>query len=238
MGGWPGDGLATAPRILWADDHLLAVDKPTGMPSVPARSRHDPPDVGALLAHVWGPLEAAHRLDRDTSGVLLLARSALARRRVGAAFEGRTVGKEYVAVVHGVPPTPVGTVHLPLAPDPDRAPRQRVDPIIGRPAITRWRTLARSADGTLTLLALEPVTGRSHQLRAHLAWLGTPIHGDALYGAPPGSSGRMLLHAARIGFPHPLTGNRVDLLAPACFPPLGGGWRDVNRGVSAGAPSG
>lgn len=237
-GAGPPSAAAHPPRVLWADEHLLAVDKPAGMPSVPARSRRDPPAAGAVLAPDWGPLEAAHRLDRDTSGVLILARSALARRRLGEAFERRAVRKEYVAVIHGVPPTPEGGVHLPLAPDPGHAPRQRVDPIIGRPATTRWRTLARSADGHRTLVALEPVTGRSHQLRAHLAWLGVPIHGDVLYGAPAGASGRMLLHAARIGFPHPLTEALIEVLAPACFPSSADEWTAVSRGAWEGGRCG
>jgi tRNA pseudouridine32 synthase/23S rRNA pseudouridine746 synthase len=228
--------MVESPRIVWADDHVVAVDKPAGMPSVPARNRLDPPAVAVVLAPGWGPLEAVHRLDRDTSGLLLLARSALARRHLGEAFEGRAVRKAYVAVVHGVPERASGTVHLPLGPDPGRAPRQRVDPIAGRPATTRWRTLARSADGKHAFLALEPVTGRSHQLRAHLAWLGTPIVGDPLYGATP--AGRMLLHAARIAFPHPLEGTRIELLAPACFPPPGSGWSVVSGAASAAGPSG
>ena len=236
MPGGSGAAMGEAPRIVWADDHVVAIDKPAGMPSVPARDGREPPAVAVVLAPGWGPLEAVHRLDRDTSGLLLLARSALARRHLGEAFEGRTVRKEYVAVVHGVPQRASGTVHLPLGPDPGRAPRQRVDPIAGRPATTRWRTLARSADGARAILSLEPVTGRSHQLRVHLAWLGTPIVGDPLYGAAP--AGRMLLHAARIAFPHPLEGTPIELLAPACFPHPGDGWIMVSGAGSAGGPSG
>lgn len=216
-----GDERDDLPRILWADGHLLAIAKPAGMPSVPARNPCDPPDAATVLAPAWGPLEAVHRLDRDTSGILLLARTAAARRQLGAAFAERAVRKEYVAVVDGRPPTPGGTLHLPLGPDPDRPPRQRCDPVAGRPSTTRWRSLATSAEQTLLLL--EPLTGRSHQLRCHLAWLGVPIVGDPLYGRGR-PVGRLLLHAARISFPHPVDGTPHTLLLPACFPPDGAPW--------------
>jgi tRNA pseudouridine32 synthase/23S rRNA pseudouridine746 synthase len=214
------------------------------MPSVPARTPLDPPSVVERLAAGVGAVEAVHRLDRDTSGLLVLARTPQARAALGRAFERRDVCKTYLAVVAGALPEDAGTIHLPLGPDPDQPPRQRVDPILGRRAESRWRRLAEAADGgrRLTLVALEPVTGRSHQLRAHLAWLGAPIAGDPLYGA--GGSTGLALHAARLAFPHPADGRLIDVHAtpPAVRPwSLFGAalfdqaWQDV--GASADSPT-
>ncbi len=216
------------PRILFLDDHVVVVDKPSGMPSVPARTPFDPPDVARVLAAgvLAGAIapEAVHRLDRDTSGLLVLARTALARRTLGGAFERREVKKSYLAVVVGRPPVPAGTIHLPLGADPASAPRQRVDPIHGRVATSRWWTIASGwPTAEQTFLGLEPVTGRSHQLRAHLAWLGCPVAGDRLYcRAATASVGRLWLHAGRIAFPHPADGRTVELVAPLCLESSGG----------------
>jgi len=223
----PASGAA-AVRVLYVDADVLVVDKPPGVPSVPARTPADPPAVVALLREVYGPLEAAHRLDRDTSGLLVLSRSTAARVALGRAFESRTVSKRYEAVVEGVPATSSGEIHLPLAADPDRPPRHRVDPIAGRIAVTRWRLLEHgdAADGPRSWLELEPLTGRSHQLRVHLAWLGMPIVGDRLYGlddrlcvhtgARPAAE-RLALHAAGLIFPHPADGRPIFIESPSGF---------------------
>lgn len=207
-----------------SDDDLLVVDKPSGMPSVPARTPLDPPDVVAVLAGRFGPLEAAHRLDRDTSGLLVLARSREARSGLSRAFEEGLVEKRYLAVVHGMPPERAGEIHLPLADDVASPPRKRVDPIMGRRSVTRWRALDASAwDGDpLTLVELEPLTGRSHQLRVHLAWLGCPIVGDRLYGPTDRPQFQLALHATAITLPHPRDAGRVSLTSsPPDAPP----WR-------------
>ena len=135
----------------------------------------------------------------------------------------RLVQKRYEAVVHGGPTGEEGIVHLPLASDPQRPPRSRVDPILGRPATTRWRllTTAPVAGQQRSRLELEPVTGRSHQLRVHLAWLGMPIVGDSLYGPSTATAGplaeRLALHAAWLEFPHPRDGRRIEVSAAAQF---------------------
>jgi len=211
----PAEGCV---RVIFADADLIVVDKPAGMPSVPARTPLDPPCVASHLRAAFGDLEAVHRLDRDTSGLLVLARSSQARAALGRAFEARMVQKRYEAIVHGGPVHAEGIVHLPLASDPQRPPRSRVDPILGRPATTRWRLLMASAttEPRWSRLELEPVTGRSHQLRVHLAWLGMPIVGDRLYGpvhpaANAPSAARLRLHATWLAFPHPRDGRRVDV---------------------------
>jgi tRNA pseudouridine32 synthase/23S rRNA pseudouridine746 synthase len=233
------DLLASRLRIVWEDDDIVVVDKPSGMPSVPARTPLDPADVAAVLAERYGPLEAVHRLDRDTSGLLVLARSRFARVSLGRAFESSAVSKRYHAVVHGVLPSDEGVIHLPLADDRDRPPRKRVDPILGRRASTRWRVCeTRRGTGSAavpderTLVALEPITGRSHQLRVHLAWLGCPIVGDPLYGRDSHDAHAsqdshdsriavpMALRAVSIAFPHPRTGQVASFTAAAatCSP--------------------
>jgi len=216
------------PCIVHADEWLLVVEKPPGMPSVPARTDRDPPSVVERLraADPGGFFEAAHRLDRDTSGLLVVARSPEARRRLARSFEGGAVRKRYLAVVEGRPPADAGILHLPLARDPAFPPRQRVDVVMGVRATTRWRLLetgfiAGPGDGAVTsLLELEPLTGRSHQLRVHLAWLGVPIVGDPLYGRPRRhSAGRMLLHAVSIEFPHPADDEMLAVHSQAEFIP-------------------
>ena len=208
---------------MFVDDAIVVVDKPPGMPSVPARNRADPADVARRLSGMLpgerGRPEAVHRLDRDTSGLLLLARSPAARAALGRAFERGQVEKGYVALVRGGPPAPAGLIHLPIAPDPLRPPAQRPCVTVGRRATSRWSTVATGgmADG-VTMLELEPVTGRSHQLRVHMAWLGCPVLGDRLYGgAAEGHGERLWLHAARIAFPHPGDGRRMAFVAPLCL---------------------
>lgn len=201
------------PPVVFVDDDLVVVDKPSGMPSVPARTTADPPDVGRMLEPRYGFLEAVHRLDRDTSGLLVLARSRRARAVVGRSFEAGAVAKRYLAVVQGVLPAARGELCLPLAGDRDRPPRQRVDPILGRRATTRWRLLATGTwhGAGVALVELEPVTGRGHQLRVHLAWLGCPVAGDRLYGSEKAATAALALHAAAIALPHPRDGRRLSL---------------------------
>lgn len=207
-------------RVLHVDSWLVAVDKPSGVPSVPARDPREAACVARRLLDQFGPLEAVHRLDRDTSGVLVLARHRDARVAMGRVFEGRLASKRYLALCCGRPPSALGDVMLPLAPDLEQRPRQRVDPIHGRPSHTRWTLLASESVGAeyQSLLELEPLTGRSHQLRVHLAWLGLPIFGDPLYGhrtTPPFP--RLALHAATLRFPHPQTGHKLSLHAEGNF---------------------
>lgn len=252
------DGTALAPpRVVFADECVVVVDKPSGMPSVPARTPLDPPAVAVRLAESFGPVEAVHRLDRDTSGLLILARRADARAALGIAFEQRRVAKRYLAVVAGRPADAEGTISLPLARDHESPPRHKVDHVHGRLATTAWRLVATRQHAGLgltgraehtpsaaieqpfSLVELEPLTGRSHQLRIHLSALGCPILGDRLYGQPPWNRlCALALHAASLAFDHPTTGQRLHFSAP---PPSCPPWLDFAAEITtvlAAWPSG
>jgi tRNA pseudouridine32 synthase/23S rRNA pseudouridine746 synthase len=218
--------LAPAPlEVVYEDAWLIAISKPVGLLSVPARDLaiRDSALVRlrARLPDATGPL-LVHRLDLDTSGVLLACKDLDTYRRVQAQFADRTVGKRYLAVVAGVVAGDEGQIELPLRVDLDDRPRQIVDPVHGRAAITSWRVLARARGGATTRLELRPHTGRTHQLRVHCAHpsgLGAPIVGDRLYGHAPGhgEGDRLLLHAEELALTHPHTGARLVITAPASF---------------------
>lgn len=192
---------------LHLDPHLIAVDKPAGLLAVPGRT--EPDCLAARVQALWPDALVVHRLDMATSGLMLFARGAAAQRVLGDAFAARRVHKRYVAVVGGRVDADAGEVELPLAADWPRRPLQRIDPEHGRPSLTRWQVLARDAAGHTTRMLLEPVTGRSHQLRVHLQAIGHPIVGDALYGGAPAA--RLMLHAAHLALPHPADGRELRL---------------------------
>lgn len=217
-------GLDVEPNPLEADGggalqvvednaHYCVVVKPAGMLSVPGRTGRR--SVVGELRQLWrGQAEplVVHRLDMDTSGLLLVAKSREAQVALQAQFATRRVGKRYVALLDGEwRGAAAGTVSLPLRPDPLDRPRQVVDPVRGKPAVTGW--CVRAVGGGRTLVELTPHTGRTHQLRvhcAHAAGLGLPIVGDPLYGHP---APRLYLHAERLSFIHPVTGLRVSYCA-------------------------
>jgi tRNA pseudouridine32 synthase/23S rRNA pseudouridine746 synthase len=195
---------------VYIDAHLLVLDKPQGLLSVPGRT--EPDCLSARAQALWPDALVVHRLDQATSGLFVMARGAEAQRRLGRAFETRRVHKTYLAVVEGSLADDAGEVTLPLAADWPNRPRQQVDALRGRPALTRWRVLQRRADRCL--VELQPVTGRSHQLRVHLQAIGHPIVGDDLYGT---AGPRLLLHATALALPHPEHGRPVHLHSPAPF---------------------
>lgn len=202
--------------IVHLDAGLVVVNKPAGLLSVPGRGP-------ARADCAWSRVRArapdaliVHRLDMATSGLLLFGRGADPQRALSIAFAERRVHKRYVAVVEGHPEQDAGEIDLPLIADWPNRPRQQVDVLRGKPSLTRWRVLAR--EGGRTRLALEPVTGRSHQLRVHAAAMGWPIVGDSLYGRPhAGVAPRLLLHASELALPHPLDGRPLHWLSPAPF---------------------
>lgn len=205
---------AAAPRLIHADGHLLVWDKPSGLHTVPAKPPGPADCLEARARAAFADALLVHRLDRDTSGVVLMARTRLAQRHLGWQFERRQVAKTYVARVAGTIEDDGGRIELPLICDWPNRPRQIVCTERGKPAVTDWRVIARD-DGT-TRVELRPLTGRSHQLRVHLAALGHPILGDPLYG-DPAAADRLQLHALEIALRHPDGGATVTFKAPLPF---------------------
>jgi tRNA pseudouridine32 synthase/23S rRNA pseudouridine746 synthase len=205
--------------LLYQDHDLLIVAKPEGLLSVPGRGEDKQDCLAARVVAQVADALVVHRLDMSTSGLMAFARGKAAQRRLSAAFAERRVNKRYVAVVDGLVPRDDGEIDLPLLTDWPNRPRQKVDPLQGKPALTRYAVVARDPGSGTTRVALEPVTGRSHQLRVHLLALGHPIVGDALY-APPAvreRSGRLLLHAESLCLPHPSTGEPLRFHHPSPF---------------------
>ncbi|HEV8632035.1 MAG TPA: RluA family pseudouridine synthase [Thermoanaerobaculia bacterium] len=204
--------------ILWEDDHLLALDKPAGLVVHPTWGHRDGTLLNGLLwrAREWQGAahpRLVHRLDKDTSGLMLVTKTRAAHAGLARAFQRREVGKEYLAVVYGRPPADGGRIELAIARDPSDPKRRLAGAPGGRPAVTDWRVVA--ATGEHALLACRPRTGRTHQLRVHLAASALPIVGDPLYGAgvtPPFH--RQALHAARLTFTHPVTREAMELETP------------------------
>jgi tRNA pseudouridine32 synthase/23S rRNA pseudouridine746 synthase len=202
--------------ILYEDPSIIVVDKPAGLLTVPGKleNRQDCL-VSRLQAARWDAL-TVHRLDCDTSGVIIFARTKQAQGFLGQEFEQRRAQKTYIARLKGQLEPDSGTVDLPLGSDWEYRPRQKVDPEHGRPAVTDWLVLARS-DGE-TRVRLTPHTGRSHQLRVHMLALGHPILGDQIY-APETleTHKRLMLHAESLSLHHPATKARVTFTSRTPF---------------------
>jgi 23S rRNA pseudouridine1911/1915/1917 synthase len=218
----PAPERGAAPfAVAYEDEHLLVVDKPAGVVVHPARGHRSGTLAQALAERASGgpdPWRAGivHRLDRDTSGLLVVARSDAVHRALRAAMSARRIEREYLALVHGRPPARSGTIEAPIGRDRRRRERMSTDTDAPREATTDFvveRMLPRSA-----LLRVRLRTGRTHQIRAHLEAIGHPVVGDPVYA--DGVSGeaygldRQFLHAARLGFDHPVTGARLDVASP------------------------
>lgn len=203
--------------LVYVDEHLVVLDKPAGLLAVPGRGEDKQDCLSARAQRLWPDALVVHRLDMATSGLFLMGRGVHMQRVLSRAFAERAVDKRYEAVVAGALAGPGGTIDLPLAADWPRRPLQKVDPVHGRPSVTRWRVL-RQEDGCTRLL-LEPVTGRSHQLRVHLLAIGHPILGDRLYAPPEVQerAPRLLLHATRLALAHPASGEPLVFESPAPF---------------------
>ena len=203
----PMQGSADALVIVHADDALLVVDKPPGLLCVPGRAALAF-DALSLRAQACFPdALIVHRLDMATSGLVLFARGKIMQRLLSTAFAQRQVEKRYVAVVQGLLVEESGAIELPLSADWEHRPRQRVDPVHGKASLTHYRVIARDPFAQTTRLELQPVTGRSHQLRVHLHAIDHAIVGDPLYGNPLAAPApaRLLLHACSLRFTHPLS---------------------------------
>lgn len=205
----PEDG----PHILHESEHVLGVDKPAGLLSVPGKT-HTDSAMERLRPHTRG-VRPVHRLDAATSGVMLFARTHRGQSKVGRQFERRRVGKRYVALVAGRV-SGVGEIDLPLRHDVERRPMQCVCERHGKPSVTLWEAVET---GAVSRLVLTPLTGRSHQLRAHMLAMGHPILGDRLY-APDrvfAQSPRLMLHAEALTFRPPDGDTPITLEAPCPF---------------------
>lgn len=206
-------------QLIHADSHLLVVDKACGLLTVPGIGPEKADCLIARMQQEWPGARVVHRLDRDTSGVLVVARDADTHRALSMQFERRQTDKTYIALVAGHPPKESGEVDLPLRKDLVNTPLQVVDFVHGRPSTTRWRVLERLDHPARTRLELTPITGRSHQLRVHMQVIGHPILGDDLYAPPEvrALAPRLCLHAASLAFTHPGTGQRVIYSSPPPF---------------------
>ena len=208
--------------IMYEDGHLLVVDKASGMVVHPAAGNPSGTLVNALLHHCRGRLASiggverpgiVHRLDKDTSGCLVVAKSDPVHGSLTEQFSNREVGKIYLAVVKGQPPIESGTIENRIARDPRNRQRMAVVmPPAGKSAITDYRVLQSSASGSLVECTLH--TGRTHQIRVHLKELGHPILGDPIYAKNPAGAPRLMLHAWKLAFTHPVTGERLSFTSP------------------------
>lgn len=202
---------------IYLDPDLLVLNKPSGLLAVPGRGADLQDCLSARVQAEFPEALIVHRLDRDTSGLMLMARSLDVQRALSRQFAEREVEKSYVAVVHGRVADDAGVIRLPMRKDFDRPPRHKIDPVLGRPAETHYTVVARDAD--CTRLALRPITGRSHQLRLHLAAIGHAILGDPLYAdeAALHRAERLLLHAESLELAHPVSGARMQWTVPCPF---------------------
>lgn len=204
------------PRVLHADSAILIVNKPEGLLSVPGRGEDRADCLINRLRADYPDVLLVHRLDLDTSGIMVFARTKAAQGGLGKQFEARSVKKVYVARLHGEMAQATGTVDLPLIVDWPNRPRQHVNHDTGRPAVTDWQVIAVGQGETR--VHLMPRTGRSHQLRVHMAELGHPILGDSLYATGAARAHpRLMLHAESLCLCHPDTGASLTVSAPCPF---------------------
>lgn len=205
--------------LIHADEHLLVLSKPAGLLAVPGRGEDKQDCLSARVQAQFADALVVHRLDMATSGLMLMARSPAVQRAFGHAFERRQVHKRYEALVHGHVTSAAGhwqEIALPLAADWPSRPRQKVDTEHGKAALTRWCLIGH--EGAHSRVQLEPLTGRTHQLRVHMQAAGHAIVGDALYASDLGaSSPRLLLHACALEFLHPTTAEPLRFDDPAPF---------------------
>jgi 23S rRNA pseudouridine1911/1915/1917 synthase len=204
------------PTVAYADEHLLVVDKPAGL-VVHRGAGHAAGTLADLLGDelAGGDPERpgiVHRLDRDTSGLMVVARSEEAHRRLSGLVRRRALERTYIALVDGRPRSRAGRIEAPIGRDRNDPTRVSLDTDVPRDAVTHFEVEELLDDRALLRVRLE--TGRTHQIRVHLAAIGLPVVGDPVYGTTEPLLGRQFLHAARLAFPHPFTGDRVDVASP------------------------
>ncbi len=202
-------------KVLYEDERLLALSKPSGLLSVPGIGADRADCLAKRIAEKYPEALVIHRLDMDTSGVFLMARDKKAQGNIGKQFEQRRVSKTYIADIWGVPEENSGLIDLPLRCDWENRPLHMVCHEHGKPAQTKWEVIETReiAGKPCAHLRLEPITGRTHQLRVHLKAIGFPIVGDAFYAPDDAyeASNRMHLHAHTLTFHHPDTGHKMTI---------------------------
>lgn len=205
-------------HILYQDDHIMVVNKPSGLLSVPGRLEEHKDSVMTRIQRDIPQAESVHRLDMATSGVLVVALNKAAERELKRQFREREPEKSYVARIWGHPPKDEGLVDLPLICDWPNRPMQKVCFETGKSAQTEYQVLERAADNSARI-QLKPITGRSHQLRVHMQALGHPILGDRFYAheAALAMASRLQLHAEWLTITHPAFGNKMTFRQPADF---------------------
>lgn len=217
-----------APEILFEDDAVVVIDKPAGLLSIPDRFGAEIPNAEAILRKKYGEIYVVHRLDKDTSGVMVFAKSEEAHKNLSLAFENRQITKKYLALVDGVPLPSEGEIEAPIGEDPSKAGKMKIDYKTGKDSSTSFKIIERFRK--YSLLELNPKTGRQHQIRVHCAYIGHPLVVDILYGKRKelklsefkrgykGSSekpilGRLALHAKSLTFNHPTSGQELTFEA-------------------------
>ncbi|BAN99211.1 pseudouridine synthase [Plautia stali symbiont] len=205
-------------HILYQDEHIMVVNKPSGLLSVPGRLEEHKDSVMTRIQRDFPQAESVHRLDMATSGVIVVALTKAAERELKRQFREREPAKQYVARVWGHPAAEQGMIDLPLICDWPNRPKQMVSVELGKPAQTEYQVLAYDADNSARV-QLKPITGRSHQLRVHLLALGHPILGDRFYAHPEAlaMAPRLQLHTESLTITHPAFGNSMAFRQPADF---------------------
>lgn len=235
--------MSQTPLLHYQDEHLLVLEKPAGLLCVPGKGADKQDCLSARAQNTWPDALIVHRLDMATSGIVIMARHLAGQRALSHAFAQRQVHKQYEAIVWGAPepctasasdalsqpePSPQGwsVIDLPIAADWERRPLRVVCHKTGKPSQTLWQTIAlhhtHSSIATqhgcgFTRIALQPITGRTHQLRVHMQAIGHPIAGDNLYAPEKPALPRMLLHACQLALAHPVTGQWMQWSSPAPF---------------------
>jgi tRNA pseudouridine32 synthase/23S rRNA pseudouridine746 synthase len=208
--------------VIYADSALLVLNKPSGLLCVPGRGPDKQDCLSSRVSEIYPDARIVHRLDMATSGLLLMARGPLYQKMLSQAFAERTIRKRYIAVVDGLLPTQAeewSVIDMPIALDWPNRPLRIIDANNGKPSCTRWRVLRHDAGNQTTRLELEPITGRSHQLRVHLQALRHPILGDVWYGSSgaQAKAKRLLLHASRLELIHPANSQPITFASEPEF---------------------
>ncbi|BCO26900.1 ribosomal large subunit pseudouridine synthase A [Rhodoferax lithotrophicus] len=212
----------TEVQVVYVDDALLVLNKPAGLLSVPGKGVDKQDCLSNRAQRLYPDALVVHRLDMATSGLLIMARSSVAQRCLNDAFATRSIHKRYESIVDGLlcsPNTDWQLINLPIFLDWPNRPKRIINAQHGKPSTTRWRVLSTDQTRNTTRLLLEPITGRSHQLRVHLQALGHAILGDQLYAPPPVAlaSERLLLHACELKLNHPIRSEILHFVCPAPF---------------------